>query len=95
MQFNYIRMSTGKFQQTFTNATNQVYNVQVCSRRKSFNKLCTSYSFQANVTGTSTMGTISGLSSFTNYNCTVYAVIMSFVGLMSEPIVVRTAEAGL
>ena len=40
------------------------------------------------------MGTADELSPFTNYNCTVHAVTMTVVGLMSDPIVVRTAEAG-
>ena len=52
------------------------------------------YKFQTNVTGTSTMGTVDELSPFTNYSCTVHAVTMTIVGSMSDPIVVRTAEAG-
>ena len=40
------------------------------------------------------MGTVNGLSPFTNYNCTVHAVIMTFNGLVSDPIIVMTAEAG-
>ena len=50
--------------------------------------------FQTNVTGNSTVRTVDGLSPFTNYSCTVYAVILTSDGLMSDPIVVRTAEAG-
>ena len=52
------------------------------------------YKFQTNVTGTSTMGTVDELSPFTNYSCTVHAVTMTIVGSISDPIVVRTAEAG-
>ena len=40
------------------------------------------------------MGTVNELSPFTNYNCTVHAVIMNIVGSISDPILVRTAEAG-
>ena len=40
------------------------------------------------------MGIIDGLSPFTNYSCTVHAVIMTSASAMSDPIVVRTAEAG-
>ena len=40
------------------------------------------------------MGTVDELSPFTNYNCTVHAVTMTIVGSISDPIVVRTAEAG-
>ena len=40
------------------------------------------------------MGSVDGLSPFTNYSCTIHAVIMTFDGPMSNPIVVRTAEAG-
>ena len=40
------------------------------------------------------MGSVDDLSPFTNYSCTIHAVIMTFDGLMSDPIVVRTAEAG-
>ena len=40
------------------------------------------------------MGTVDELSPFTNYSCTVHAVTMTIVGSMSDPIVVRTAEAG-
>ena len=40
------------------------------------------------------MGTVDELSPFTNYNCTVHAVTMTIVGSMSDPITVRTAEAG-
>ena len=40
------------------------------------------------------MGTVDELSPFTNYNCTIHAVTMTIVGSMSDPIVVRTAEAG-
>ena len=47
-----------------------------------------------NVTGNSTMGTVDGLTPFTNYNCTIHTVIMTVDGPMSDYIVVRTAEAG-
>ena len=40
------------------------------------------------------MGSVDDLSPFTNYSCTIHTVIMTFDGLMSDPIVVRTAEAG-
>ena len=40
------------------------------------------------------MGTVDELSPFINYNCTVHAVTVTVVGSMSDPIVVRTAEAG-
>ena len=40
------------------------------------------------------MGTVDGLTPFTNYNCTIYTVIMTVDGPMSDPIIVRTAEAG-
>ena len=40
------------------------------------------------------MGTVDELSPFTNYSCTIHAVTMTIVGSMSDPIVVRTAEAG-
>ena len=40
------------------------------------------------------MVTVDGLSPFINYNCTIYTVIMTFDGPVSDPIVVRTAEAG-
>ena len=40
------------------------------------------------------MGTVDELSPFTNYNCTIHAVTMTIVGSISDPIVVRTAEAG-
>ena len=40
------------------------------------------------------MGTVDELNPFTNYSCTIHAVTMTIVGLMSDPIVVRTAEAG-
>ena len=49
--------------------------------------------FQTNITGTSTMGSVDGLSLFTNYSCTIHTVIMTFDGPMSDPIIVRTAEA--
>ena len=41
------------------------------------------------------MGTVDQLSPFTNYSCTIHAVTMTIVGSMSDPIVVRTAEAGI
>ena len=40
------------------------------------------------------MGTVDQLNPFTNYNCTVHAVTKTIVGSISDPIVVRTAEAG-
>ena len=40
------------------------------------------------------MGTVDELNPFTNYSCTVHAVTMTIVGSISDPIVVRTAEAG-
>ena len=40
------------------------------------------------------MGTVDGLSPFIIYNCTIHVVIMTSDGSMSDPIVVRTAEAG-
>ena len=40
------------------------------------------------------MGTVDELSPFTNYSCTIHVVTMTIVGVMSDPIVVRTAEAG-
>ena len=49
---------------------------------------------QTVVTGTSTMGTVNELSPFTNYSCTVHAVTITIIGSMSDPVVVRTAEAG-
>ena len=41
------------------------------------------------------MGNIDGLNSFTNYSCTIHAVIMTATSAMSDPIIVRTAEAGM
>jgi len=52
------------------------------------------YIYQANVTGINTMGSIDGLNPFTNYSCTIRAVVMASAGVMSDPIVVRTAGAG-
>ena len=40
------------------------------------------------------MGIVDELSPFTNYNCTAHAVTMTIIGSFSDPIVVRTAEAG-
>ena len=40
------------------------------------------------------MGTVDELTPFTNYSCTVHAVTMTIVGSISDPIVVRTTEAG-
>ena len=40
------------------------------------------------------MGTVDELSPFTNYSCIVNAVTMTTVVSISDPIVVRTAEAG-
>ena len=45
------------------------------------------------MTGRNTMGVITDLSSFTYYNCSVYAVT-EFGGPQSTSISVRTAEAG-
>ena len=48
---------------------------------------------QVNVTGDAMMGTVTGLSPFTVYSCTIFAVTVAD-GPESEPVVVRTAEAG-
>ena len=49
---------------------------------------------QVNVTGTATMGTVSGLGPFTDYSCTIHAVTGSD-GPVSDPVIVRTPEAGM
>ena len=48
---------------------------------------------QVNVTGANTMETISDLTPFTSYNCTLHAVTVSD-GPLSDPITVTTAEQG-
>ena len=40
------------------------------------------------------MGNIDGLNPFTNYSCSIHAVIRTSASAMSNSIVVRTAEAG-
>jgi len=39
------------------------------------------------------MGTVTGLSPFTEYSCTIHAVTVA-EGPVSDPVVARTAEAG-
>ena len=48
---------------------------------------------QVNVTSNATMGTVTGLSPFTVYSCTIFAVTVAD-GPMSEAVIVRTVEAG-
>ena len=48
---------------------------------------------QVNVTDTNIMETISNLTPFTSYNCTLHAVTVSD-GPLSDPITVTTAEQG-
>ena len=40
------------------------------------------------------MENVDGLTPFTNYSCTIHAVIMASAGAMSDPIVVKTADPG-
>jgi len=40
------------------------------------------------------MGIVTGLSPFTDYSCTIFAVTVA-EGPVSDPLVVRTAEGGL
>ena len=49
---------------------------------------------QVNITGAAMMGIVTGLSPFTNYSCTLFAVTVTN-GPVSDPIIVRTAEAGI
>ena len=49
---------------------------------------------QVNVIGINTMETISNLTPFTSYNCTLHAVTVSD-GPLSDPITVTTAEHGI
>ena len=49
--------------------------------------------FQVNITSTATMGTVTGLSPFTEYSCTIHAVSVAD-GPVSDPAVVTTTEAG-
>ena len=49
---------------------------------------------QVNVTGNATMGIVTGLSSFTDYSCTIFATTVAD-GPMSEAVVVRTDEGGV
>jgi len=48
---------------------------------------------QFNVTDDATMGTVTGLSPFTVYSCTIFAVTVAG-GPVSDPLVVTTAEGG-
>ena len=48
---------------------------------------------QFNVTDDATMGTVTGLSPFTVYSCTIFAVTVAD-GPVSDPLVVTTAEGG-
>ena len=54
---------------------------------------CICIVFQVNVTSTNTMETISGLTPFTSYNCTLHAVTVSD-GPLIDPIIVTTTEQG-
>jgi len=45
--------------------------------------------FHANITGTTTQGTVAGLTPHTTYSCTIYAVSGSD-GPVSDPITVTT-----
>ncbi|XP_065904304.1 receptor-type tyrosine-protein phosphatase delta-like isoform X2 [Dysidea avara] len=47
--------------------------------------------FMVNVTGTTMMGTVAGLSPFTDYSCTIFATTVAD-GPISNPVVERTAE---
>ena len=49
---------------------------------------------QVNITGAAMMGTVTGLSPFTDYSCTIFAVTVTN-GPVSDPVIVRTAEAGI
>ena len=49
---------------------------------------------QVNITGAAMMGTVTGISPFTDYSCTIFAVTVND-GPVSDPVIVRTAEAGI
>jgi len=52
--------------------------------------------FQVIIPGTSTTGTVTRLTPFTTYNCSVIIYASSITrGIMSQPITVDTDEAGI